>query len=418
MKVPRGVETVVRFVNQATRKSSIHLHGSPSRAPFDGWAEDTISPGEYKDYYFPNSQSARMLWYHDHAMGITSLNSNSGQAGAYIIEDPAEASLNLPSGKYDIPLIIQAKRFNSDGSLYDITADLNLGNSLWGDVITVNGTPFPRLKVEPKRYRFRILNASVSRSYGLYFSQITNNGPSEIPYTVIASDAGLLVDTATVTRMYSAMAERWEIIMDFAPYASQTIQLRNRPLGNDGVGAEVEYQNTHMIMNFEVSAMTRELDTTEVRTHLPAEGETEEKRSEEEVTKALATRASGELAKRNWVVDHVFHFSRTPEGVWNINGVTFDDVANRILANVPKGTKQVWQLDNRGNNWTHPVHVHLVDFQVLHREGGRGFVQIYELRGLKDVVWLARDEMVLVEATYNPVSFLLLCFCFDLNTER
>jgi bilirubin oxidase len=66
--VPRGIETVVRFVNHGDRESSVHLHGSPSRAPFDGWAEDLIMPRQYKDYYYPNGQSARFLWYHDHAV--------------------------------------------------------------------------------------------------------------------------------------------------------------------------------------------------------------------------------------------------------------------------------------------------------------------------------------------------------------
>jgi bilirubin oxidase len=70
--VPRGVETFVRFINKATVESSIHLHGSPSRAPWDGWAEDVIHPGQYKDYYFPNFQEARTLWYHDHAMHVVS----------------------------------------------------------------------------------------------------------------------------------------------------------------------------------------------------------------------------------------------------------------------------------------------------------------------------------------------------------
>lgn len=68
--VPRGVETNVRFVNNAEKENSVHLHGSPSRAPFDGWAEDLTFPGEYKDYYYPNEQSARLLWYHDHAVHI------------------------------------------------------------------------------------------------------------------------------------------------------------------------------------------------------------------------------------------------------------------------------------------------------------------------------------------------------------
>lgn len=66
--IPRGTETVVRFINHAAIENSVHLHGSPSRAPFDGWAEDVTLPGQFKDYYYPNFQSARLLWYHDHAM--------------------------------------------------------------------------------------------------------------------------------------------------------------------------------------------------------------------------------------------------------------------------------------------------------------------------------------------------------------
>lgn len=72
MIIPRGVESIVRFVNNAEVENSVHLHGSPTRAPFDGWAENITNPGEYKDYYFPNFQSGRMNWYHDHAMSIVS----------------------------------------------------------------------------------------------------------------------------------------------------------------------------------------------------------------------------------------------------------------------------------------------------------------------------------------------------------
>ncbi len=75
--IPRGTETVVRFINNATRPNSVHLHGSPSRAPFDGWAEDVTEPGEFKDYYYPNTQSGRLLWYHDHAISIVGDNPTS-----------------------------------------------------------------------------------------------------------------------------------------------------------------------------------------------------------------------------------------------------------------------------------------------------------------------------------------------------
>lgn len=104
IKVKRGTEAIVRFINEYDRPSSIHLHGSYSRTPFDGWADDTTPPGYYKDYYYPNAQPIRTLWYHDHAIGITAVNAYFGQAGFYILEDDeTQEDVELPSGygKYD-----------------------------------------------------------------------------------------------------------------------------------------------------------------------------------------------------------------------------------------------------------------------------------------------------------------------------
>lgn len=127
----KGREAVVRFINKSSRKSAIHLHGSYSRAPFDGWAEDTISPGEYKDYYYPNTQSARTLWYHDHAEHITAQNAYFGQAGFYLLHDKEEDALGLPKGKYDVPLALSSKQYNPDGTLFDPIVETV---SLYGDV--------------------------------------------------------------------------------------------------------------------------------------------------------------------------------------------------------------------------------------------------------------------------------------------
>jgi bilirubin oxidase len=80
-KVKKGTEAVVRFINHGEKPNSVHLHGSYSRAPFDGWADDTTEVGEYKDYYYPNAQNARTLWYHDHAIEHTAENAYMGQAG-------------------------------------------------------------------------------------------------------------------------------------------------------------------------------------------------------------------------------------------------------------------------------------------------------------------------------------------------
>lgn len=139
LRMTKGREAVVRFINRSARNSSIHLHGSYSRTAFDGWAEDTIAPGQYKDYYYPNAQPQRTLWYHDHAVGITAVNAYYGQAGFYILNDPVvNAQLQLPEGKYDIPLMLSAKQFNTDGSLFSPEAERF---TFHGDVILVNGQP-------------------------------------------------------------------------------------------------------------------------------------------------------------------------------------------------------------------------------------------------------------------------------------
>ncbi|PVI01637.1 Cupredoxin [Periconia macrospinosa] len=188
--VPRYQETYVRFVNNGDREGAVHLHGSPSRAPFDGWAEDEYFPGQYKDYYYPNYESAKTLWYHDHGLGVTSENVLFGQTGTYLIHDPAEDPLGLPSGygQYDIPLVLTSKHYNPDGTLKSSQGERQ---SYWGDVIHVNEQPWPFLNVEPRKYRFRILDASLSRNFDLFF--VLSSAPStRLPFHVIASDAGLL----------------------------------------------------------------------------------------------------------------------------------------------------------------------------------------------------------------------------------
>ena len=149
-----------------------HLHGAVVEQPGiqdrlhnnDGWPDAWITPGQEQISEYPNNQDARMLWYHDHAMASTGRNVAAGLAGAYIIRDDYERSLNLPSGDYEIPLIIEAMGFGSDGMRY-YTPDI--GTEFYGNSVAVNGKLWPFLKVEPRKYRFRILNASNARSYAM-----------------------------------------------------------------------------------------------------------------------------------------------------------------------------------------------------------------------------------------------------------
>ncbi|MDQ0822154.1 FtsP/CotA-like multicopper oxidase with cupredoxin domain [Arthrobacter sp. V4I6] len=216
-RIDKGTPAVVHMRNQLPAKhpalgyalpTSTHLHGSASLPQFDGYANDLTLPGFYKDYQYPNHQPARTLWYHDHAAHFTAQNVYSGLAGQYLISDPVEKGL-LPQGNLDIPLTISDAMFAASGALgYDDREH----SGLWGDVILVNGKPWPVMKVQRRVYRFRILNASVSRSYR--FTLSTGD-----PVTVVATDAGLIPEAQTIGSWRHSSAERYEVLIDFRKYA-------------------------------------------------------------------------------------------------------------------------------------------------------------------------------------------------------
>jgi FtsP/CotA-like multicopper oxidase with cupredoxin domain len=294
----------------------------------------------------------------------------------------------LPSGygQFDIPLILSSKQYNNDGTLFSPASE---EDSLYGDVIHVNGQPWPYFNVQPRKYRLRFLDASVSRTFLLYFQRQTGS-TAKIPFQVIGSDSGLLASPVTASELYISMAERYEVVFDFAPFAGQNITLRNTP----DVGADEDYLQTDKVMRFVVSS-TPVTDPSVI---------------------------PSTLATIHWPppagpgVDHHFLFHRS-NSQWQINGVVFADVANRVLANVPRGTVEVWELENSSGGWTHPIHIHLVDFKVLSRTNGDRPLYGYETQGLKDVVWLGPGETVTVEAHYAPWDGVYMFHCHNLIHE-
>jgi len=130
-----------------------------------------------------------------------------GQAGVYIVHDPAEDDLNLPSGYgvFDIPLVLNAKQYNANGTLFSTVGERI---SLWGDTIHVNGQPWPFLNVQPRKYRFRFLNAAVSRTFALYFVTLSEVN-AKLPFRVIASDSGLLEKPVQVSHMVCHSGGPW-----------------------------------------------------------------------------------------------------------------------------------------------------------------------------------------------------------------
>ncbi|EHK42633.1 hypothetical protein TRIATDRAFT_182360, partial [Trichoderma atroviride IMI 206040] len=381
-RVRRGIQSVIRVVNQNDRPAVLHLHGSYSRAVWDGWAEDLIQPGQYKDYYYPNSNTARTLWYHDHANMITSVNLFSGLAGFYIIEDPeVEAQLGLPQDKYNIPLALNSKQYTSTGSLISVA---NETESTYGDVIQVNGQPWPFLSVEPRKYRFRILNSSLSRTFNI--TVVDNGSGTHLPLDIVASDSGFLSSPVTTTNLLTAMAERWEVIIDFSSFENRNLTVMN----GKNIFDSIDFPHTDLVMQFNVGSTV----SSNVNNSPPP--------SSLVPIDTLPTS----------LVNRKFKFDKQNDE-WVINGVPFSDVKNRVLAAPQSGATEIWVLENQNPWWSHPIHIHLVDFQILSRSGGRNTVEPFEKVALKDVALLGPRETVTIAVTFAPFAGVYMFHCHN-----
>ncbi|MGE5497207.1 MAG: multicopper oxidase family protein, partial [Syntrophothermus sp.] len=192
-------------------RTVVHVHGAKVPEKYDGGPEDWYASGGSLEAIYPNIQDARMMWYHDHALGQTRLNAYAGLAGLYFIRDDWEEKMNLPSGKYEIPLVIQDKQFDENGQLFYLNP---WGPEFFGDTILVNGTAWPKLEVEPRKYRFRMLNASQARFFNLYLDY-------NVPMYQIGTEAGFLPRTAIhnfSSQLIMGCGERADVIIDFSNY--------------------------------------------------------------------------------------------------------------------------------------------------------------------------------------------------------
>lgn len=390
--VQKGHEAIVRYLNNGSVSASVHLHGSYTHSVWDGWASDELQVGEWKDYYYPNSESARSMWYHDHALGHTASDAYYGQAGVWIIWDPAEESLGLPTGNYDVPLAITDKTYQSNGDL--ASPDGNT-MSFFGDVIHVNEQPWPYLSVEPRKYRLRFFDMSLSRAYDLYVADPSGNW---IQFQVIASDSGLFDSPVSTNVVTIAPGERYEIVIDFSSYAGQNVTM-----GNDFQTTffpsfgDSDYTNTDKVMRFVVG---NSVSDSSNNGDVPG-----------------SLNPNIQWPPKKTTIDRSFNFQLGGDSEWTINGVDFNDVNNRVLARPAQGTVELWELRHTGGPAIHPVHVHLVNLQVVSRSGGTRGLQGYETAGLKDVVLLEPGEVVLVLAVYGPWNGMYMFHCHNLIHE-
>jgi spore coat protein A len=309
-----------------------------------------------------------------------------GLAGSYLISDDVEDGLDLPSGDRDLPLMIMDRSFDESGALRYPSLDPELMDppglfgaydaGMLGDVILVNGRPWPELAVDTARYRFRMINASNARRYRLVLDPPPPEGPA---FVQIGSDGGLLETPLAQDAVQLAPAERFDVVVDFSGYpAGTTVTLTNAL----GVGS------TDSVMRFRVARRVRDDShvpdrLTEIEPLVPATGAT----------------------VREW------RFARGTASTapWVINGLPFDP--ERMDAAPALGEVEIWRFTS---DLHHSVHVHLDPFQVRRR--GTGPPGPWD-SGWKDTVDLAPWEQVEVAIRFTDHAGRYLMHCHNLEHE-
>jgi spore coat protein A len=334
-------------------KAVTHLHGAVVKQDStsdrlhnnDGWPDLFTLSGEEQVAEYPNNQDARILWYHDHAMGDTGRNVAAGLVGMYLIHDDYERSLNLPSGDYDIPIIFQTHGFNGDGTRYYTK---NLAQEFYGNSATINGKLWPYLNVEPRKYRLRFLNAANARSFALRLADLKTDAPGPAFYQ-IATDGGFLQETVMLNdpgvdkppRLVLAPAERADVIVDFSKYVGQTLLLQNNSL--DAGDAEIPLPQ---LMVFKVVKALVNPDTSQLPMHM----------------RKIPLLAEHDVSVTRPIVFDQFEMQGMSPMLLLNGKMWHDPVEEKPLLN----STEIWQLVNLQPD-THPFHIHLVNFQVLDR---------------------------------------------------
>ncbi|KAG2440741.1 hypothetical protein HXX76_003598 [Chlamydomonas incerta] len=405
-RVLKGRQTLVRFNNRLTpanltgtpfsefhpcegtrsgRPISVHLHGSASLAPYDGWAEDTTCGAETKDYYYPNWR-AGFSWYHDHQLDITSENAYFGLSGMF-----KDAVLD------------------SNCQLYYDRAGPHR-NNLYGDINFVNGIPWPVATMEPRWTRFRWLVSSVSRPYKLRFvDAATGADVGGAVCQVIAGDGGIRRTPVAfpAAGLFMGVAERYEVVCDFSAYSGRDVYLVNA-YDDDRMKDVPFFCNSHLFMKINVrcngtgpAGACAPPANAAFTPLVPAQPTLDRVLNQTDIAAALT------LA-RNRQCTRTFRFGRR-NGHWVINGESWHTV-RVAAADIGHNTWEVWCLES-GGGWFHPIHIHLVDFYILTRNREEAQVHEYERFTPKDMVQLdpGAEVALLVRFGAHPGEYMFHC---------
>lgn len=415
LHLKKGQKVRIRFFNRLPEATIIHWHGMHVPDLMDGHPRLAIRPGGSYLYEFEVLNRAGTYWYHPHPHGRTGHQVYGGLAGLLIVSDKEESALPLPAGRFDLPLVIQDRTFDSSNQLIYLPGGMmDRMTGMQGNRILVNGRPDAAMEVAAGAYRLRILNGSNARIYRLAWDDGT-------PLTVIGTDGGMLAAPVQQKDVLLAPAERIEVWADFGRSPAGTdIRLVSLPLPETALGPMM---GRGMMGRGMMGGMMRRnalpedsrftvMRFTVGNNKAPRPPFPDKLVPMERLTSADADNPS--FSRRFTLA--MSHMRGTLNGrVFAMQDVAWDEI-------VHLDTAEIWEFANTTGGMgmmnmpmPHPMHIHAVQFQVLDRHGARhdGFMD----RCWKDTVLVMPGERVRVIARFAPFAGLYLYHCHNLEHE-
>jgi FtsP/CotA-like multicopper oxidase with cupredoxin domain len=370
IKARRGRRVVITQVNRCAQPAVLHTHGLHNPPNEDGYPMDLVGPGQQRDYHYRNDQLGATLWYHDHVHHLDAERIYRGLAGYYLLEDPAERAFGLPEGEFEVPLMLRDAEFDHAGQLV-----FRMGGFRTRKTLLINGGPQPYFQVAARKYRFRFLNTANERRFVL---RLANNAPM----LLVGSDGGLLPKPVPAHTFEIWPGERVEAVIDFAKFRPGTrIELVNDH-GEDA--------GTRRVMRFDVTRPA--LD----HSHVPA-----------------TLRPLPEFGTPSAHREVRFQLDRKT-GMFLIDGKIFDP--HRVDQHIKLGATEIWTIRNDDVKPAipHNMHIHLVQFKVLDRNGTQvGGCET----GLKDTVTVPSGGYVRLKARFADYTGRYVYHCHLLDHE-
>lgn len=437
--------------------TAVHLHGGHHHAADDGAADFGITPGSSQLSEYANDTAASQYFYHDHAMSVTSLNVMSGLVGNYLVRDDTEDELRLPAGRYEIPLTIADVNFDTDSSgringqllskrvllpagLSPMAGMLPASVQFMGPYTMVNGTVWPYLNVEPVGYRFRILNVSVARPYQLVVLDDETGEPVKGAMKVIGTDLGLLGRPEPVDKLSLSPAERADVLIDFSAFPGRRLRLVNV---QQALGLSLPHGE---VMQFRVGGKGRRPLQVPSTLNRGFKQLTKSDIPKDAVERFILLNFDSRGMPQLGELKEVTGAERDDEDVLQI-ALPDGKRSFKRVATVFEETISFFAGTESWEKWTflsvgpvghiieHPMHIHLMDFQLLERfeldgdvdpvsagtakplQPGKAIPILPEESGWKDTVRVPNNSMVTILGRYGRQTGRFMYHCHILDHE-